>query len=496
MQHFRRVSLIIAIIAAFTVAAFAEELPVSTANFSNDSAAADSNRKTYTTANEGNTVNVNNEAGVDAIYVEFDRLPPGKWTVTDVEKGTTVDCGLNGFLHDFADLKELFGYSPKNIDIHFTDGSVIADVHAYSGDIPDSVQRWEPYLDKADLVLLTTHSDDEQLFFAGLLPYYAIERKLDVQVVYFIQHFQIGSKLDHVRPHEQLDGLWTVGIRHYPYISEFPDVYAEDKDRQTALNLMLYRFKGYGYTYDDFLGYTVGIIRRFKPLVLVTHDLNGEYGHGAHVLNADTCVNALGVSGDPSQFTESAERYGVWVPQKMYVHLYDQNQIEMDWDTPYDSMGGYTPFQMTQQGWMHHVSQHYAWFYRWILGTKYAPISAATQIKTYSPCKYGLYHSLVGEDISKNDMFEHIITYAQRSAIMSSTIENIGSTTTQVANQLQDKIVKDAVLKEEPLLKNLLAALVQNEEHKANTIRISICAGSAVLLAVIIFVLRRSRKKQ
>ena len=206
-----------------------------------------------------------------------------------------MDCGLNGFLHDFADLKELFGYSPKNVDIHFTDGSVIADVHAYSGDIPDSVQRWEPYLDKADLVLLTTHSDDEQLFFAGLLPYYAIERKLDVQVVYFIQHFQIGSKLDHVRPHEQLDGLWTVGIRHYPYISEFPDVYAEDKDRQTALNLMLYRFKGYGYTYDDFLGYTVGIIRRFKPLVLVTHDLNGEYGHGAHVLNADTLYSTWSV---------------------------------------------------------------------------------------------------------------------------------------------------------------------------------------------------------
>ena len=35
----------------------------------------------------------------------------------------------------------------------------------------------------ADLMLCTTHADDEQLFFAGVLPYY-VSKGYDVQVVY------------------------------------------------------------------------------------------------------------------------------------------------------------------------------------------------------------------------------------------------------------------------------------------------------------------------
>ena len=47
----------------------------------------------------------------------------------------------------------------------------VCDISVFSeGDLPQWVQVWQPQCEKADIMLLSTHSDDEQLFFAGLLP--------------------------------------------------------------------------------------------------------------------------------------------------------------------------------------------------------------------------------------------------------------------------------------------------------------------------------------
>ena len=207
-----------------------------------------------------------------------------------------------------------------------------------------------------------------------------------------------------------------MGIRNYPHISEFPDIYAEGKDREAVLGKILANFAPYGYDYEDFLGYSVEMLRRFKPLVVVDHDLNGEYGHGAHVLNTATMCDAIELADDPSSYPESAEKYGLWKPEKLYLHLYDEDPIVMDWDTPYESMGGKTPFQMTQEGFRCHKSQHWTWFYKWIYGTNGAPITKATQIKTYSPCNYGLWYSSVGKDVKGGDFFENVMSYAEKKA--------------------------------------------------------------------------------
>ena len=88
----------------------------------------------------------------------------------------------------------------------------------------------------------------------------------------------------------------------------------------------------------------------------------------------------------------------------------------MDWDTPLDSLGGKTPFQVTQEGFACHKSQHWTWFYKWIYGTSDSPITKATQIRGYSPCRYGLYDTKVGPDVVGGDFFENVETYAQRTA--------------------------------------------------------------------------------
>ena len=260
-------------------------------------------------------------------------------------------------------------------------------------------------------MLITSHSDDEQLFFAGVLPYYAIEKGVQVQVVYVVNHFDT-----HERPHEQLDGLWAVGVKNYPIIPEFPDVYAESTDREVAKADALAAFGSLGYTFDDFVEYFTECLRRFKPLIVVSHDLNGEYGHGTHVVCADALIEAIKCSPDSGKCLESSGTYGTWVVEKAYLHLYEENQITLDIDKPLDSLGGKTAFQVSQEGFKHHKSQLWTWFKAWMLGTDDEPITKASQIEDYTPGKYGLYFTKVGNDTGKGDFFENVKTHAQREA--------------------------------------------------------------------------------
>ncbi len=359
---------------------------------------ADGNYNTYNTLSDRSELVVKSDRKIGSMYIVFDRLY-GEYTVENSETGESVICGKDGFLHAYIDVEKLLGET-KSLKITFDSGDAsLADIYVFSkGDVPAWVQKWESPSDgETDLLLLSSHSDDEQLFFAGILPYYAGELGLEVQVVYFTHHFDT-----HNRPHEQLNGLWTVGVKNYPIISEFPDLYSE------SLSYALAQYKWAGYTEDDFIEFQVEMIRRFKPFVVVGHDIKGEYGHGTHILNTDTLMKALELSADAKNYPESAKKYGVWEVRKTYIHLYEENKIVMDWDKPLEAFDGKTAYEVSVEGYGCHFSQHWTWFTRWLKGTDAAPLTAASQIKEYSPCEYGLYRSTVGDDLQKNDFFENI----------------------------------------------------------------------------------------
>ncbi|MBQ7599583.1 MAG: PIG-L family deacetylase [Clostridia bacterium] len=360
----------------------------------------DGNNNTYTLS-QGATVTVTRSGGLSGLYLVFD-YPPQTWTVTDSSTGESLECGINGFLHEYVSL-DAFGHMPEEVTIALPEGALISEIYGFGpGDLPDWVQVWEPMLDGCDLLMLSSHSDDEQLFFAGVLPIYAGEKGLRVQVVYLVNHFDT-----HMRQHEQLDGLWEVGVRNYPLISSFPDLYSESYDG--ALDA----YSAYGYTYDDFCRFITECLRRFRPLVVMTHDFNGEYGHGTHIVCASALKDSLDFAKDPSAFPESAAEYGTWTVEKTYIHLYPENQIWLDLDSPLEKFGGLTAFQVTQKGFRHHVSQHWTWFYDWIYGEG-DWITSSQQISTYTPRQYGLFRSEVGPDTGKNDFFENVRTYAAR----------------------------------------------------------------------------------
>lgn len=344
------------------------------------------------------------EAGIGSLYLVFDK-EYGEYTITEPETQETYTAGTDRFLHEFLDLEAIFGKAPVRVVISFENGEgKLNELYAFtSGQTPDFVQKWQQPKDgETDIVLFSTHGDDEQLFFAGLLPYYAVERDCQVQVVYMTGHRNMAMR----RSHEMLDGLWAVGIRSYPVFGEFGDY----NTRSKAETYRRYRQKGI--TEEDIQSFVVEQIRRFKPKVAVGHDLEGEYGHGMHMVYAETLCKAVELSADPNVFAVSAETYGVWDVPKTYLHLYPENPIVMDWDQPMESFDGMTPYEVTKElGFPAHDSQqsYYGWYFQ---GHK-----TAADVGKYSPCKFGLYRTTIGEDVAKNDFMENVTTHAQDAII-------------------------------------------------------------------------------
>lgn len=344
------------------------------------------------------------DSGMGSLYFLFD-IPYGEYTVTDNDTQQVYQAGTNGFLHEFVDLEAAFGHAPTSVSIDFARGSVkLYELYVYTpGQVPDSVQKWLPPVDgQTDLVLFSTHGDDEQLFFAGLLPYYAGEMGYQVQVVYMTDH----REGEPYRIHEMLNGLWAVGVTAYPVAGSFPDF------RQDSLEDTYDGFAYRGYSREDLMAYVVENLRRFKPLVAVGHDINGEYGHGMHMVYTDLLMDAVEIASDERQYPESAKTYGTWDTPKTYLHLYSKNKIVMDWDQPLEHFGGMTAFQVTQKlGFPCHESQYtaFAWYHSYE--------KSARDVSIYSPCEFGLFRTTVGEDVQKKDFFENLTTYGEQARL-------------------------------------------------------------------------------
>lgn len=353
-----------------------------------------------TQARQDGWVTLKAEQGMGSLYFIFGEECPSL-ILRNEDTGETREIQDNSFLHLFVDLEELFGGAVQRLTITFPEKqTLISELSVYTaGQVPDSVQRWqEPKEHETDLVLFSAHGDDEQLFFAGVLPYYGAERGYQVQVVYLTDHRNQGAR----RRHEMLDGLWAVGIQTYPVFGSFGDYYT------MSLSEAYSRYEKKGVTREELLGFVVEQLRRFRPKVAVGHDLNGEYGHGMHRLYADLLCQAVQISQDREAYAELAERYGVWDVPKTYLHLYGGNVIWMDWDQPLEAFDGMTAYQVTKQlGFASHPSQHgyYSWFFE--------DRDKAADIPEYSPCWYGLYRSTVGEDVHGNDFFENLTSYEE-----------------------------------------------------------------------------------
>lgn len=405
---------------------------------------SDGNTTTYRTSNGKCSITLMNEKGMSSVYLMFD-MEYGPYTVENASNSATVTAGKEGYLHEYIDLEQAFQGPVTSVTFHFEQGSVrLSEIEVYSaGAVPKHVQIWQPPLQgKTDILLLSSHGDDDQLFFAGLLPQYAGQEQAAVQVAYLTDHRNLTNQ----RTHEILNGLWATGCTAYPVMPSFPDF------RIDSLKETYQEFARQGYTQNQLLEYVVGLLRRFKPQVVVGHDIDGEYGHGMHMVYTDCLLQALKLSNDATVFPELATTYGLWDVPKTYLHLYPQNTIELDYDQPLSAFGGMTAFEVTQKlGYPCHKSQQYTWFTDWINGDN-GQITKATQIKRYNPCRFGLYQSSVGADVNRNDFLENITTYSQQAL-------------NEQAKQEQERLEQEAA--EQERLQQELQELERIEAEKA-----------------------------
>lgn len=455
------------------------ELVVNHSGFSSEKMLFDGRTMESLKIRDGGHITLHHDGGIGSVYIVFGQ-EYGGFTVTDEDSGEVKTLGETGWLHEFLDLEAIFGHIPASVTLSFENGDAkLNELSVFSsGQVPDWVQRWAPPAEgEADLVLFSAHGDDEQLFFAGMLPYYASELGYNVQVVYLTGHRNMTVR----RSHEMLDGLWAVGVRNYPVFGPFGDY----NTRSLAEAYQKYSYKGI--TEEDLLSFAVENIRRFRPKVAVGHDLQGEYGHGMHMLYADILCRAVEISADPEQFPESAEQFGIWDVPKTYLHLYPENQIQMDWDVPLESFGGMTAYEVTKElGFPCHVSQqsYYSWYFD--------GIDLASEIPEYSPCEFGLYRSTVGADQEKNDFFENVTTHgedalmeARRQAEKAEEKQPAEEAAPQTAPQKTDP--KETALPAEP-----------EEKVPANHSVFLISAGGAGILSLfaLILMLKSFRKKK
>ena len=302
------------------------------------------------------------------------------WCVEIDQDGTwTAVGGYEGdYLTTWTPLPEVTSFRISSHN-RVADYLRINELNVFSaGERPASVQVWEPTFEKADLLVVIGHPDDEYIFLGAVIPYYGAERGKNVLVAYITE-----SSI--CRRTELLDGLWEAGQRSYPLIGKFHDRYTQSLE-------IAYQRLGKNSTRR----YMIELFRHYKPDVVVTHDIHGEYGHGVHKLCADIVINALNKSGDAKIEKESAATYGTWNVPKCYIHLYGEDQTVFNWkDMILSAFGGRSAYDVADAAWHCHQSQQKTEYRVYVDGP-------------YDSQVFGLYRSLVGPDVLHTDFFENI----------------------------------------------------------------------------------------
>ncbi len=365
----------------------------------NPSGMTDANYKTYWESKESKTpwVEIESETPVYGLYLCFRTRPEAYEIQTAEGSGENWKKTAEGdirFHHVFYPLDgahriRIQTTSEGKSRIGFNEVFVFG-----QGELPDWVQRWEPVEENADILFLAAHPDDELLFMGGAIPTYAAEMKKRVTVAYLCYS-------NTTRRSEALNGLWTLGVRHYPVFGEFRDVYS--KDVEEAYKKI--KVNGGQAVAEEWL---VRLIRSVKPRVIVTHDLRGEYGHGQHQMLADCAIHCFDLAADPERYPESAAEFGTWQVQKLYIHLWggENDQTCFDWEKPLASMGGKTGTELAEAAFELHVTQHGSGI-KW-KGKRHRFSIRGTGGELFPNTVFGLYASKVGPDLRHDDFLENL----------------------------------------------------------------------------------------
>lgn len=299
--------------------------------------------------------------------------------------------------------------------------------------VNESGKAWLARPDKAKLMVINAHPDDEGIFFGGLIPYYTKVRQLPVVCVSMTSG-DWGREPD-VREAEYRNAAWAYGLRNQPIFTRFKD-YSSSQLNSLDENWDVWAdgvLDGDGSDVqegkDKATKALAKWIRKYRPDVVATHDLNGEYGHYNHKATSQATIWAVTMAADAS---EDIEGLPAWQVKKLYLHNYSSNQLFHDFwqtisiDTTGNSTSDASPVDVANTGLDFHVTQG-----KPNVSTCYANNETNSGWEPY-PCEWwGLYSTTVGADTvvsdftapdannsnitysswAKGDLFENLITF-------------------------------------------------------------------------------------
>lgn len=346
-------------------------------------------------------VTVSSDKPIYGLYLCFQKLPD----TYEIQKAsgddwiTVAEGGNPRYHHAFFELDgvkkvRIISTMEKANSMGFNEIFIFG-----KGEVPEWVQRWQEPVEKADLLFMIAHPDDELLFTGGAIPTYAAEKGLKVEVVYL-------THSNTTRRSEALNGLWAMGVRNYPVFGPFADRYSNGK---TIAAKATAAYKAAGGK-QKVLDWVNELFRRFKPEVVVTHGEKGEYGHAQHILMADASMKCFTLAADPAESPESAQQYGTWQVKKLYLHQQSKEGDEtvLDWNEPLEAFDGKTGAQMASEAFALHASQKG-------MGVGKGKSFKAFTVETTGAVDYPYDHfvlqnTTVGPDEAKDDFMEHIDT--------------------------------------------------------------------------------------
>ncbi|MDR2982819.1 MAG: PIG-L family deacetylase, partial [Puniceicoccales bacterium] len=216
--------------------------------------------------------------------------------------------------------------------------------------VNESGKPWQPRPKKAALLVVSTHPDDEGIFFGGTFAYYTQVRKVPTISVSMTSG-DAGTRPPATREEEFRNAVWAYGLRTQPLFPRFKDIGSVSLETTWATwgggNAVEGRKKA--------TRYVAGVIRKYRPEVIATHSVEGEYGHTNHIATALAVIDAYSLAADS---TVDIDGLPAWRAKKLYVHEWQQNKLFHDyWETPFEELDGKTAREVTNIGLDFHASQ-------------------------------------------------------------------------------------------------------------------------------------------
>jgi len=259
--------------------------------------------------------------------------------------------------------------------------------------------KYEPQPDKAVIMFVHAHPDDEQFQFGGTMTHYAMNLKVPVIGVLMTNGDDGGDPI--IREIETRNAYLATGMRNEPVMLNFDDCagWTDEGTDGVALN-----WRNWG-GQDYVIGVVTELIRRHKPDIILAHSRNS---YPNHQLSSEVATAAFKAAGDPTQYPEQiAKGLKAWQPKKLYERGMWVNAFTHSWTMKVPD--GRTVQEAQSTSLQYHVSQGMSGSW----GASSSP--------------FGLTESIVGADNGATNFLQNITLPSAKKALQYIEAENFDS---------------------------------------------------------------------